>query len=190
MSSPLVVTASVDSNVSSLVTSETSSSVKKCDQCDYTNDTERGLNQHIRMKHKINQIDGLEDSVLETPKKPGIEEKKSLADKVKFKEAEVQTDPGFVTVAVKEVSKTYDISVKESLKDRIEHTLDSVWNDNGITEFMVKKEHNIFSVDISCREFSESFTASSAVTLLTSLPWPDGISVIRSKPTRYLEKNQ
>ena len=108
---------------------------------------------------------------------------------VKLKEAEIPTDHGFVTVAVKEVSKTYDISVKESLRERIEHKLVSVWNDSRITEFMVKKEQNTFSVDISCREFSESFTASSAARLLTYLPWPDGISVIRSKPTRYTEKN-
>ena len=125
-----------------------------------------------------------------TIQKPDIEEKKSLTDKVKLKEAEIQTDPGFVTVAVKEVCKTYDISVKESLRERIEHKLVSVWNDNRITEFMVKKEQNTFSVDISCRKFSESFTASLAARLLTYLPWPDGISVIRSKPTRYTEKNQ
>ena len=44
-------------------------------------------------------------------------------------------------------------------------------------------------VEIRFWEFSESFIASSAARLLSSLPWPDGISVIISKPTRYAEKN-
>ena len=32
-----------------------------CDQCDYSNTTEKGLNQHVRMKHRISQVDGNED---------------------------------------------------------------------------------------------------------------------------------
>ena len=34
----------------------------KCDQCAYTNATERGLSQHVRMKHRISQLDGNSDS--------------------------------------------------------------------------------------------------------------------------------
>ena len=34
----------------------------KCDQCAYTNATERGLSQHVRMKHRISQLDGNTDS--------------------------------------------------------------------------------------------------------------------------------
>ena len=34
----------------------------KCDQCAYTNATEKGLSQHIRMKHRISQVDGNYDS--------------------------------------------------------------------------------------------------------------------------------
>ena len=33
----------------------------KCDQCEYTNATEKGLSQHKRMKHRICQIDGMDD---------------------------------------------------------------------------------------------------------------------------------
>ena len=33
----------------------------KCDQCEYTNATEKGLSQHKRMKHRISQIDGMDD---------------------------------------------------------------------------------------------------------------------------------
>ena len=34
----------------------------KCDQCAYTNATERGLAQHARMRHRISQLDGHIDS--------------------------------------------------------------------------------------------------------------------------------
>ena len=34
----------------------------KCDQCSYINTTNKGLRQHIRMKHKISQLDGINDS--------------------------------------------------------------------------------------------------------------------------------
>ena len=63
------------------------------------------------------------------------------------------------------------------------------WGENGINEFYVNKELNYFRVDISCREFSESFTASSAASLLQSLSWPKGVSVIFTKPTSYKENN-
>ena len=116
VSSPSLVTASVNI-ISSSVISEVVSTVNKCDQCDYSNDTEKGLNQHIRMKHKISQIDGLEDSDLETPKKP--DESKSKANNINGKEPEVLEDPSEVTVTVKEVSKIFKITVKESIKDRI-----------------------------------------------------------------------
>ena len=101
----------------------------------------------------------------------------------------------------KEFSKNYQISVKESIKDRISEELDSFWEKSKINEFSVKQELNIFNkvhprntvcfnVEITCGEFSESFTASSAASLLKSLPWPDGFNTISSEPTRYKEKNQ
>ena len=90
-------------------------------------------------------------------------------------DVEVQTDPGDVFVKVKEVSKNYQISVKESLQDRISEELDRFWEESKINEFSVKQESNFFNtvcfkVEISCREFNESFTASSAASLLKSLP--------------------
>ena len=33
----------------------------ECDECIYTNDSEKGLKQHKRMKHRISQIDGADD---------------------------------------------------------------------------------------------------------------------------------
>ena len=33
----------------------------KCDQCDYSNISEKGLRQHKRMKHRISQLDGMND---------------------------------------------------------------------------------------------------------------------------------
>ena len=38
----------------------------KCDQCSYTNVSKKGLEQHIRMKHRISQVDGIMDSDEET----------------------------------------------------------------------------------------------------------------------------
>ena len=35
----------------------------KCDQCAYTNSTEKGLGHHTRMKHRISQLDGNFDLV-------------------------------------------------------------------------------------------------------------------------------
>ena len=33
----------------------------KCDQCDYSNINKKGLEQHIRMKHRMSQVDGVAD---------------------------------------------------------------------------------------------------------------------------------
>ena len=38
----------------------------KCDQCTYTNVSKKGLDQHIRMRHRISQVDGIMDSDEET----------------------------------------------------------------------------------------------------------------------------
>ena len=115
------------------------------------------------------------------------EDKSDFSNK-SLKENEVQTKSGYVSVEVKEVSKTYEIVVKESMKDSINEELDSIWEEIPINAFSTNKELFYTTVEISCWEFSESFTASSAASLLKSLPWPDGISVTSSKPTRYLEK--
>ena len=34
----------------------------KSDQCSYTNSSEKGLGQHKRMRHRISQVDGFDDS--------------------------------------------------------------------------------------------------------------------------------
>jgi hypothetical protein len=53
-----------DKQVEKLADNSTSSSLCfKCDQCDYTNCTDKGLNQHVRMKHRISQLDGADDSL-------------------------------------------------------------------------------------------------------------------------------
>ena len=44
----------------------------KCDQCDYTSKTSKGLNVHIRRMHQIVQLDGLPDN-LENPDHHGTE---------------------------------------------------------------------------------------------------------------------
>ena len=48
-------------------TSVEGSSIKfKCDQCSYTKVSKKGLEQHIGMKHRISQVDGIMDSDKET----------------------------------------------------------------------------------------------------------------------------
>ena len=47
-----------------------STPVFKCEQCDYTNNSEIGLAQHLRMRHRISQVDGnidLEEKDTEGP---------------------------------------------------------------------------------------------------------------------------
>ena len=39
----------------------------QCDQCSYTNISENGLGQHKRMRHRISQVDGFDDSHEEIP---------------------------------------------------------------------------------------------------------------------------
>ena len=70
----------------------------KCDQCDYSNATKKGLSQHMRMKHQIPQIDGLEDPVPEVSKHTRVEEKISQTEKGSLKNAQVQTVPSDVSV--------------------------------------------------------------------------------------------
>ena len=52
-----------------------------------------GLNQHIRMKHNIDQVDGLAYSVLETLNMSDNKENKSLTVNVKLKEAKLKIEP-------------------------------------------------------------------------------------------------
>ena len=40
----------------------------KCNQCEYSNPTEKGLGMHIRKKHRISQVDGVDDSYEEHTK--------------------------------------------------------------------------------------------------------------------------
>ena len=42
----------------------------ECDECRYTNDSEKGLKQHKRMKHRISQIDGADDHEISEPDIP------------------------------------------------------------------------------------------------------------------------
>ena len=55
----------LDASVSTAPEAEEESSLQfKCDQCDYMNISEKGLRQHIRMKHRISQLDGVDDACL------------------------------------------------------------------------------------------------------------------------------
>ena len=56
-----------------------------CDHCDYKNSTEKGLKQHIRMKHRISQVYGL--SELEE-----VNTSDEFTSPIVFKEQETQTE--------------------------------------------------------------------------------------------------
>ena len=34
----------------------------KCGKCEYVNNSERGLKQHTRIKHRISQLDGMDEN--------------------------------------------------------------------------------------------------------------------------------
>jgi hypothetical protein len=95
----------------------------KCDQCAYTNLTEKGLRQHTRMKHRISQLDGNFDLV----------------------EDDLES---FNTVSV-----IYKISVKEkkSVKE-VEHDLTFIdtWDNIELSHFYVKEEMGNFIVEVDC----------------------------------------
>ena len=74
-----------------------------------------------------------------------------------------------ISVKIDRVTNPFKISAIESLKEKIYNILERSWDGNDITGFHVKKEHNCFSVETSCWQFTEDFTVSSAASLLESL---------------------
>ena len=59
----------------------------KCDQCNYSSISDKGLRQHIRMKHVISQVDGVDD--IERDVDISISENKGI---INAHEKETQTD--------------------------------------------------------------------------------------------------
>ena len=76
-------------------------------------------------------------------------------------------------------------SVKEVVHDL---TYLDTWDNIDLSHFDVKKEMGNFIVEVDCvrRDRPEDFTV--AGSLLTSLPWPQGYTVISSLPPSYLRK--
>ena len=128
----------------------------KCDQCDYNHTTEKGLGMHKRMKHRISQVDGINDYVIED-----------------FEEDDIN----MVSIAVK-ISVKEKKTVKEVEKDLWDTELKG-WD--KISGFDVEEEMGNFIVTVSCirRDNPEEFTVPKAVSLLKSLPWPQDYSVIQ-----------
>ena len=183
------------SKMSSCTAPVISHSIHKCDLCEFSSLSKHGVSVHMGHSHRkpsnCEDLESSQDEVIEqVDGNTEVEdEDKSEISKKSIKENELKTKSGYVTVDVKEVSKTYEIVIKESMKNNIDEELESFWEEIPINAFSTNKELFYTTVEISCWKFSESFTASSAASLLKSLPWPDGISVTSSKPTRYLEKN-
>ena len=117
----------------------------------------------MRMKHRISQLDGNFD-LLE-------EDSESIN-----------------TVSVKyRISVQEKKSVKEVTKE-LEKT--ELWDNIKLSHFDVKEELGIFIVEVDCvrRDYPKEFNVPWAVSLLTSLPWPRGYSVISSQPPNYLRE--
>ena len=146
----------------------------KCEQCDYTNTTEKGLAQHTRMKHRISQVDGNIDSDCEEPEEN---------DKLPL---ELDED------SVNTVSKTFKISSREmkSVEDiKKELISTNIWKDMDIMSgFSVEEDVQDFKIEVTCmrQDHPQKFNVARAVIMLKSLPWPDSISIIRSEPLRFL----
>ena len=138
---------------------EESSNSFKCNHCDYTNTTEKGLAQHIRRKHKISQVDGNLD----------------------FSDEELDS--------INCVSVTHKISVNEKknsdevIKDL---TYFELWD--NVHGFDVKEDAGIFSVEVTCEKkyYEGDFTVSQVASSLMSLPWPPDYTVISSQAPSYL----
>ena len=61
-------------------------------------------------------------------------------------------------------------------------------DDINLSQFAVKGDIGHICVKVDClrRDYPEDFTVSWAASILKSLPWPKGYSVISSQPLRYL----
>ena len=146
----------------------------KCEQCDYTNTTEKGLAQHTRMKHRISQVDGNIDSDCEEPKEN---------DKLPLELDET---------SVNTVSKPFKISSREmkSVEDLEKELLSTnIWKDMDLMSgFSVEDDVQDFNIEVICmrQDFPQKFNVARAVIMLKSLPWPDSISITRSEPLRFL----
>ena len=68
------VDLSIESHTEEVETKNTvlakNSIVFECEECSYRNDSEKGLKQHKRMKHRISQTDCADDHELNEPKIP------------------------------------------------------------------------------------------------------------------------
>ena len=121
---------------------------------------------------RILQVDGMDDSI------------KEVAEKAHIGLLEEDSE------SIKSVSVKYKISVKEKKSvQEVEHDLGrdtwDTWPD--FSSFEVKEEMGNFSVEVDCvrREYPKDFNVAWAVSLLTSLPWPPGYTVISSLPPSY-----
>ena len=141
---------------------------------DYSNNTERGLAQHTRMKHRISQVDGTIDS-----------------DSEELKDSEpltMELDENSVNT----VSQTFKISSREmkSVKDIEKEIISTdIWRDMALMSgFSVEEDIQDFKIEVTSmrQDFWEEFNVARAVIMLKSLPWPDSISIIRSEPLRFL----
>ena len=143
---PGLITSSVVSEATntldptaSVFSAKIKESIHKCDLCEFTSMSKHGVSVHMGHSHrKPSNLQDLESSLNEVIQQVDgnieveEEDQSEISNEVILKEAEVQTDPSFVTVEVKEVSKFYEIFVEESLKERIDEELESGYKLLGV----------------------------------------------------------
>ena len=137
---------------------ENSCTTFKCDQCAYTNLTEKGVKQHTRMKHRISQVDGMYDE-------EDLEEINCVSYTYQVKVTENKT-------------------IKNIENDL---TYTTLWDNIKISHFMVEEESDNFSVKVTCsqEDYPDDFNDAWMVNQLQSLPWPQGYSIICSHGPSY-----
>ena len=122
-------------DVKQVVSSAETSSQFKCEECNYTNITVKGLAHHTRMKHRISQVDGTIDS-----------------DSEELKDSEpltMELDENSVNY----VSQTFKISSKElkSVEDIEKEILSTnIWKDIILSGFTVEEDLQDFKIEVSC----------------------------------------
>ena len=132
---------------------EDSCTTFKCDQCAYTNLTEKGVRQHKRMKHRISQVNGIHDG-------EELEEINCVSYTYKVRVTDKKTN--------------------KDIENYLTYT--SLWDNIKIYHFTFEEESDDFSVKVTCshEDYPYDFNVAWMVSQLESLPWPQGHSVICS----------
>ena len=138
----------------------------KCDQCEYTNITARGLSQHTRMKHRISQLDGHIDEItadvaVQTLDVKNYKDSVTQTEEVKEDEMKEPFELKFKIPEKRFSSDIYDLYLEEPMPQvmpkTILHPLDGVGELVEVGFYMGFKNiyRYLFKLDrgVSCKNF-------------------------------------